>query len=56
MAFLWSLINAVQMYEFMPLAQVNTPDFVYEMVSKVTIAKFDFIPKEAILTYYFNTS
>ena len=44
------------MYEFMPLAQVNTPEFVYALILKFSIAKFDFVPKEAFFVAYFNTS
>lgn len=40
----------------MPLAQVSTPPFVYEMISKFTISKFDFIPKEDFYVSNFNTS
>ncbi|CDW83064.1 UNKNOWN [Stylonychia lemnae] len=55
LAFLWSLINAVQLYEFMPLAQVNTPLFVHDMIGRFTISRFDFIPKSTFFDLYFNT-
>eukprot|EP00347_Sterkiella_histriomuscorum_P016256 403353890 len=56
LTFLWSLINAVQLYEFMPLAQVNTPSFVHEMISQFTISRFDFLPKKEFFESYFDTS
>ena len=40
----------------MPLAQVTTPDFVYDMIKKFTIAKFDFLPKDDFFNDYFDTT
>ena len=43
MSFLWSLINAVQLYEFMPMAQVNTPAFVFTWINQFTVNRLDFL-------------
>jgi len=48
MSLLWTMINTLQVIEFLPLLNVNLPSFSLEVFKLLSISHFDFLPFDII--------
>ena len=46
LSYLWSIVNTIQMFEFVALVQVEVPSFVTKMINTFAISSLDVFPLE----------